>query len=409
MTPSVSLTSRPAPDAAATRRRLLLVINGTDFGGTETALLQLAVRLRDRGHELEVLSIKTPGRIGAQLAAAGVSVVTLDMADAGSVAQLARGTLALWRRIRGRRVDVVQSFLPRANIMSRVANRFGPRAHHVSCERSTDYNRSRQVQRLNRWTVPWTDRVLAVSSAVRDVVVHRDGLPEDRVSVLGNGLDLDGLDAVPRADVRGQLGLPREALLLCSVGRLVRDKGHSYLLQAFAQGLDRWPTAHLVLVGEGPEETRLRDDTSRLRLDGRVHFLGFRERVAAVLKCCDVFVLPSLEEGFPVTVLEAMACGLPVVASDVGGVADVVERGRTGLIVPAAERWGGGVRDAAHADLAARPVEALRDALAALVADASARARMGRDGRRRVESHFSLDHVVASLETLYRELDASRP
>jgi glycosyltransferase involved in cell wall biosynthesis len=392
------------------RRRLLLVINGTDFGGTETALLQLAVRLQARGHEVEVLSIKRPGRIAAQLEAAGVPVATLDMADADSLAQLARGTLALWRRIRGRRVDVVQSFLPRANVMSRVANRFGARARHVSCERSTDFNRSRQVQRLNRWTAPWTDRVLAVSSAVRDVVVHRDGLPEERVSVLGNGLDLDALDAVPRVDVRGELGLPPEALLLCSVGRLVRDKGHAYLLQAFAQGLERWPAAHLVLVGEGPEEARLRDDTSRLRLDGRVHFLGFREPVAAVLKGCDVFVLPSLEEGFPVTVLEAMACGLPVVASDVGGVADVVARGRTGLIVPAAERWDGGTRDAAHADgLAARPVEALRDALAALVADAPARVRMGRNGRRRVESHFSLDHVVTSLEALYRELCSARP
>lgn len=393
-------------DAVGARRRLLLVINGTDFGGTETALLQLALRLSSRGHAVHVLSIKRPGRIGDQLVAAGVPVSSLDMAEARSIAQLLRGIVALSRWMRGRHFDVVQSFLPRANVMSRVANRLGGRAPHVSCERSTDFNRTRAIQRLNRWTAPWTDCVLAVSNVVRDVVVRRDGLPAGKVSVLGNGLDLAAVDRVPRADVRRELGLDPDALLLCTVGRLVRDKGHAYLLRAVAQGIARWPDTHLVLVGEGPEDAHLRAEVRRHGLDGRVHFLGFREPVAAVLKASDVFVLPSLEEGSPVTVLEAMACALPVIASDVGGVSEMLDAGTTGLLVPAAERWG--ATDGA-ATAGEDSVRVLRKAIDVLVTDPRTRARMGRAGRRQVETRFSLESTVTAFETLYGELCGPRP
>jgi glycosyltransferase involved in cell wall biosynthesis len=381
--------------------RILFVINGTDFGGTEVSLAQTAASLARRGHAVHVLSLKPVGPLGARMAAAGVAVSSFDMPEAVSPASLLQAAVRLARRLRREPYDVVHSLLPRANVVSRVANRLaGGGRPHFAGERSTDFRRARAVQVLNRLTAGWSDAVLAVSPAVRDVLIARDGIAARRILVVPNGIDLREIDRVEPADVRGERGIPAGHPIVCSIGRLIPDKGHVYLLRAVAALAARPAPAHVVLVGGGPEEGRLRDEAERLGIGPRVHCLGVRGDAAAVLKASDVFVLPSLEEGFPVSLLEAMACARPVVASAVGGIPAVLADGATGLLVPPGELWGADARtaDAAQAE---RAVAALGVAIAALLDDPARARALGAAARKTVEESHSLDRVVSMLERLY--------
>lgn len=386
------------------RLRLLLVINGTDFGGTESALAQIAIALAKRGHDVDVLSLKATGRIGERMRESGIRVSSLELGEVATPKNFLVGIDQMRRWMRGKSFDLIQSFLPRANIITRVANQLvRPPLPHISCERSTDYNRTKAVARLTGLTARWTDRVLAISPAVRDVLVQRDRVPASLIDILQNGIDVDRVDAMPRAEVRTTLpGFGPRDLLVCAVGRLVKDKGHDYLIEALARGTAR-ERAHLALVGEGPYESELRAMAAHHGLEDRVHFLGFRADVIPILKDVDLIALPSLEEGVPVVLLEAMACETAILATTVGGVPDLVEDGRSALLVPPAEDWA----FARHEDAEARSrrresaVHAMSEALDRLAADDALRAALGTAGRERVESTFALDLVVDRLEGYY--------
>lgn len=391
-----------------TRPRVLLVINGLDFGGTESNVANVARGLRAAGVAVEILCLKPIARLGLELREEGVPVASLNMGEKVGMAGLAEGSWALRRWLRDREFEVIHSFLPRANVMSRIAKRLsGLRCLHFSNEESTDLQRSLSVSVLNRLTLGLTDRVLAVSEPVRDVLVRRDRIPAHRIDVLTFGIDLAHVDAVLPAGIREELGIPRDAPLLGSVGRLVVDKGHVYAVRALAGVSDVEPGARLLIVGEGPEEGRLREEARRLGLEQRVLFLGFQAGVLGLLKACDLFVLPSLEEGLPVTVVEAMACALPVIASDVGGIRSLVVSGETGLLVPPAELWRAG--GPAGADQEAIGVGALTSAIRELAWSPDRRRAMGLQGRRRIEDHFSFAETLARLRVLYGLAGRRRP
>jgi len=381
--------------------RVLLVINGTDFGGTEVTLEQLARALASRGHGVEVLSLKPVGPVGERLAASGVPVTSLEMSESVGMFDLLRSSRRLARRLDARRIDVVHSFLPRANIMSRLANRLArPARPHVANEESTDFRRAHGVQWLNRLTASWSDRILAVSPEVRDVLVGREGLPADRVEVLPKGIDVAAVDAIAPCGLRRELGLSAEARIVCTVGRLVPDKGQVYLVRALAAA--GRPDVHLVMVGGGPEEQRLRDEATACGVAERVHLLGPRSDAVAVMKSAVLFCLPSLEEGRPITLLEAMASRLPIVATDVGSVATLVRTGETGVLLEPVQTWQPGVSP--DPGRVAAGVAALAAAMARLLDDPAEARRLGAGARRLIEESMSVEQTVERLERLYGEL-----
>ncbi len=278
---------------------------------------------------------------------------------------------ARWCRLR--RLAVVQAADIYANgfalpgaALARVPVRVGSR-------REVHPSRGRGLEALQRLGYAAAHRVVANSEAGA-ARLRAEGVAPRRVSVIRNGLDLGAF--VPRQPLPG-----RHRII--SVGRLRPEKAHEVLLAAVAQLRAAWPDVTLRLVGDGARESVLRQFAADHGLADRVEFLGQREDVAALLRDADVFVLPSRIEASPNAALEAMAAGLPVVATDVGGIPEVVTTGLTGILVPPDDAG------------------ALAKAVAQLFADPSHAERLAGAGRRHVESEYSFDRMVAAFQALY--------
>lgn len=226
-------------------------------------------------------------------------------------------------------------------------------------------------------------RMVAVSRDVKRHLVERVGIPEDRVRTIPNGIDsrLYRGGAGVRERVRRELGLDEGRPVVGAVGNLYPVKGHSFLVEAAARVRRELPSAAFLIAGEGALLEPLRRRARELDCD--VRFLGFREDVPDLLQALDVFVLPSLSEGLPLSVLEAMAAGRAVVATAVGGIPELVLPGETGLLVPPSDP------------------EALARAILALLRDRDLAEKLGSLGRERVEEEFSLNGMVESYHGLY--------
>lgn len=231
-------------------------------------------------------------------------------------------------------------------------------------------------RRRHRLALRGVQRFIAVSDDCADRLRASLGADASRVVVVHNGIALDRFEP----SRTGRQSRTRDTVL--TVGRLDEKKGHRFLLDAMA----RLPDLHLVLAGDGPERAALEARARDLGIDSRIAFVGWRDDVPALLSACDVFVLPSLAEGHPLSVLEAMAAARPVVASDVGGTREAVENGETGLLVPPAD-----------------PV-ALADALHAVLGDPSRADAMGAAGRARVQRDFAAPIMARRVTQLYDEL-----
>jgi glycosyltransferase involved in cell wall biosynthesis len=244
---------------------------------------------------------------------------------------------------------------------------------------------------LERRLARASDALIAVSPEVRDDLVRLGIAPESKISVIRLGLDLTSRVATAagaRERLREALDIPGDAFVVGWLGRMTEIKRVDDLVRAFA---DIPPDAHLLLVGDGPLRSHLQTLARELGVDARVHFAGFRDDVGAVYAACDVVALTSANEGTPVTLIEALAAGVPVVSTDVGGVADVVDAGRSGFLAPPGD------------------IEALADGLRRLAADPGARERMGAAGRADVVERYSVPRLVHDVDLLYRDLLSSVP
>lgn len=246
---------------------------------------------------------------------------------------------------------------------------------------------SRKRRLICRFLGRFTDLSLAVSQGVRDYLVREAGLNPGKIRVVVNGVDTAAIAAArPQAEMRRDLGLPAEARVIGLVGRLDHwGKGHKELFEAMARLKVQYPL-HALIVGGGRRETEVRELAKGLGLADVVHFLGSRQDVPDLLHAMDIFVLPSYSEGLSLALLEAMAAGLPVIASRVGGNPEVVTDGVTGLLIPP------------------KDADALAQALERLLADPVKAQAMGEKARRRVEADYSLERLGRGINVIYEEL-----
>jgi glycosyltransferase involved in cell wall biosynthesis len=240
---------------------------------------------------------------------------------------------------------------------------------------------------LERLANVMTDLWVANSETVRQDTARQEGVDPARIRVIPNGVDSDRFAASPdRSALRRRLGLPVDGPLLLTVSNLIHYKGHGTLLEAMPLITRTHPTAMIVLAGDGPMRVEIDRRIATSGLAESVRLLGERRDVPDLLRAADLLVHPSDEEGFPNAILEAMAAGLPVVATRVGGTPELVLDGATGILVP----------PRSPTDLAA--------AVSRLLADPSLADQMGAAGRERAVREFPLARMVEQTETLYAEV-----
>ena len=259
----------------------------------------------------------------------------------------------------------------------------------VHGEHGTRQTKRRQVL-VQRFVWKRVDQLLSVSSRLAESLVREVGIEPERIHTIRNGVDLSRFGRVARGDARRSLGLDDQSVVLGTVGRLVEVKDHSTLLRAFALVARECRRAVLLLAGEGPLGTALEAQARELDIADRVRFLGHRPDVERVLAALDVFVLSSLSEGMSNTILEAMASGVAVVATAVGGADELVVEGVTGLLVPR------------------RDPEAMAAAMLSITTDDVVRRRMAIAGYERAQAEFALQRMVMEYENLYARLYAER-
>jgi len=362
-------------------RRVFYLITELDAGGAEKALYELATRLDRRRFEVMVGCLTGRGAVGEQLLAAGVDVRYFEM----------RGwwDAAAWLRVREAlrefRPHVLHAFLFHANLVSRVAAMGLGVEEVISSVRVEEPRRSHLW--LDRLTRRLVDRVTCVSVSTRDYTRRMARIPPEKLVVISNGVDAEQWRVslmAPPAEWR----LPDGAPVVGVIGRLHEQKDPETMLAAAERVVSGVPDAVFAFAGEGPLAERCRATANLRGLDENVRWLGRLSDVRPLLSRIDLLALSARWEGMPNVVLEAMACGKPVVATRAGGTPEIVHDGVTGFLVPV------GDADA----LAARIVE--------LLADAALRERLGKAGLKRVKEHFSIRKMVAANEALY---EAARP
>lgn len=359
--------------------RVLQLISTLPVGGAEEVVAAIVRHLDPELFEVEAATIEGLGAIGEELTREGFRVTALNLSIKRTPAW--RLIRAVRRLLRERQPDILHTHLYHPNLYGRLAA-WGLMVP-VVCSVHSVYSRVKLHRfLLNRLLSPWAEAVIAVSPQVWADIRKYDGVPPEKLHLLPNGVDLKALDIqVSREEARERLQV--EGFVLGAVGRLEDEKGHAYLLEALRLLAEELPDLRLFMAGEGRRGEALRRQAADLGLEGRVQFLGWRRDVPLVLKALDLYVQPSLWEGLSLALLQAMAAGLPVVATQVSGFEQVITSGVNGVLVPP--------RDAA----------ALAAAIRELYHDPAARIRLGEAARRTVAEHYSQETMLRRLQDLY--------
>ena len=357
---------------------LIVEVTNVDFS-LRHFLLPLMRGLRDGGHE--VIGVSADGPLLAEIRAEGFRIVALPLARSLSPIAQARAFLALYRLFRREKPDLVHAHMPISGFLARLAARAAgvPRVAYT-CHGFLFNQPAPWPRRAASLAMEWlagrlTDVLLTVSTEeaadARRLRIHRRPIP------VGNGRDpaIFHPDAAARDAIRGWLGTAPGRVVITALSRLVRHKGYPELLAAMGDvDADLWIVGERLPSDHGPD---MQPYFGASGLGNRLKLLGYRTDVAAILAASDVFVLPSHFEGLPMSVIEAMLTGLPVVATDIRGPREQVADGVTGLLVPPAR------------------VAPLTAALQRLVDDPALRASMGRAGLARALAVYCEEAVVA--------------
>jgi glycosyltransferase involved in cell wall biosynthesis len=365
-------------------RKLLLIINQlTPAGGAEIQLAHLAVGLAERGNEVTVCCVWRSTVDPAAFAAAGVKLVTLG------VRKRRARPFAIPRLVwLARKADVVQCTMWDASLWGRIAAIIARRpvvvADHAA-DRSVQVSasgapRGDWIARHNRLLDPFTAATVTVAAGQRDMLAE-EGVATEKIVQIPNGVPIAALEAEAATADRATLGLPEGIPLVLQIGVFRREKNQIGGLEAFLRVREKVPDAHLAFAGDGPLRESVEARAAELGATDWVHFLGNRQDIGALLAVADLMILPSHADAMPMTVIEAMALGAPIVASDVGEIPAMLD-GAAGVLVPPGD------------------LDALAAQIVALLEDEPRRKECGAAGRA-IASRYDSAAMVASYEAIF--------
>ena len=360
--------------------RVAYAIWSLGLGGAEQVVIRLAAGLDRRRFEPLICCLDEPGPFATQAEKAGIEVVSLGKRgplDGGAAHRLAR-------LLSSRGVQTVHTHLWGANFWGRLAGLWARIPVVVTTEHNVDSWKRVHHFMIDRALALATTRLVAVSQEVREFY-EGHGVGRGRWQVIYNGVEIRAAPSRHRGPAWRDLGLGAEEPVVALIGRLVPAKAPEVFLQALARATLRVPALRGLVVGDGPLRSELEGEARRLGLERRVVFAGLRTDVSELLAGLDAVLFSSVREGLSMAMLEAMAAGVPVIATEVGGTPELITDGRTGLLVPPGQP------------------DALAEALIGLLGDRARAAAIREAAHRRVEELFTVARMVAAHEQLYEE------
>ncbi len=370
------------------RTKIIYIITSTGIGGAEKILYQTVTGMDYNKYHVSTCSLKEKGEIARYLEKQGIAIHCLNMANKEGFAGWLSTTVALVRLLfflKKMKPTIVHSFLFRANILARIAGYLTGVPIIISSIRVMG-GEKRYFHFIERITSFMVDHYIAVSESVKCYVMQKSKISDKNISVIYNGIDIKNHNYLSVKNVKMPFAVEEGDDILVTVGRLHKQKGHAYLLHAISKVVKEIPKIKLLIIGKGEEENKLKDLAKSLDLTNEIIFVGLRHDVKKLLSLARLFILPSLWEGMPNVLLEAMAAGKAVIATEVGGIPEVVVHGETGILVPPEDS------------------DALAKSIKYLLQDEIKINKMGETGRVQVEKHFTIAKMLERTEILYQKL-----
>lgn len=367
------------------KKTVCQLLHTLKVGGAEVLAARQARQMRDQ-YRFIFVCLDELGELGQELRDEGFPVHVLERRPGLDW----RCVLRLAKILRQERADLLQphQYTPFFyTIMARLLYRHPPIVFVEHGRHFPDYPRRKRII-ANRLLLERRDRVVSVGKAVKRALIANEGILPQRIRIIYNGIDLSAHQNGyhNREAIRREIGVGPGDLVVIQIARLDYLKDHATAIRTIARVVQRRPATRLVLVGDGPEREKIETLTREKKLEANVRLLGLRTDIGRLLPAADLFLLTSISEGIPLTVIEAMAAGLPVVATQVGGMPEVIEADQSGLLVPSGD-------DAA-----------LAEAVLRLADDPHLRRQLGLAGRARAYALFSETRMHSEYQRLYQEM-----
>lgn len=361
--------------------KLIILTSVLDKRGAERMIMKLALGVDQDRYDVKVVCLRPQVPFLEEFKKQGIEVQVLGMERFFEFRPLRQ----LYRIFREEKVDVIHTHLYRDAVYGRPLARLAGVKGVISTLHNSYVWRSRSQLFLDRVTSVFADRITAVSDAVKRFAVEKEHIRAEKIVTVYNGIETGQFKTASRFrdTVRKELGVSPGEVMVGSMGELTRQKGYRYLLEAIPEILKTGNPVKFFIAGEGELKEPLIKQRDEAGLEEVVTFLGFRSDVPRLLAAFDIFVLPSIFEGLPVALIEAMAAAKPIVATDVDGNCEVIGRNAAGIAVES------------------RNPKALAAALIKLIKDPELRDRMGTEGRNRADKLFSLKTMIARYQELY--------
>lgn len=359
--------------------KIVYIITSLGFGGAERPLLDLVKFINRSKLNISVATVVGGGPLEQEFKNLGVEVKVFKKKT-----KLGLETISsLKKYLEEKKPDIVHTHLFAGDFWGKVAARKAKVPIIVSTEQNLNLDEGWIKGLIKTKTYRFTNRVITISKAIKDYTVKAYKVNPEKIEVIYSGIDLDKFSYQPK-----DLGLEPK---LGIIGRLEKQKGHKYLLKALVNVLKDFPQAQLWIIGEGSLHSQLERQARQLKIDKNVKFLGARKNIPEILAGLDIFVMPSLWEGLGVAAIEAQACGVPVIASKVDGLKEVVEDKKTGLLVEP------------------KNSRALAEAIIWSLKHPKIVKQVIINARRSVEEKFDIKKMVSKYEALYQKLYESTP
>jgi glycosyltransferase involved in cell wall biosynthesis len=358
--------------------KLLHLNAGTKLGGTETMLLRFLERVDQSQFEVYVSAFFPGGELLEEASKRGGKFVLFNITNPANVFQLFSALIKLVRFLNNNKIDIIHLYGFWINIGGRFAAKLAKVPIIITGQRTEDNWRNVFHSFLDRFTSRWVDLYISVFNKGKELLIRRDRIPENKIVVIHNGIDLDWANSIERSNEN----FPTIGM----IAAFNHFKAQDVLIRAAPKILEKFPQAKFILAGCGCTEKKMSEMISNFGLNRHFSVPGFVKDTRQILSQLDIFVLATHSEGFPVSILEAMSVGIPVVASNVGGIPELIENGTTGILVEP------------------NNFDQLASAIIEILENQAKAKRMGEAAKERVKKYFSIEQMMAQLESIYLNL-----